>query len=419
MTSRERVMVALEHREPDRIPVDFGSTFVTGMHVSVVAELRRYYGLESKPVRVVDCGQMLGEIDDDLRAVMGVDTTGVFRKTTKFGFPAEDWKPWRMYDGLEVLTPGGFQVSLDENGDTLLHPQGDITAPPCARMPKDGYFFDAIIRQEPIREEELDPQDNLEEFGPISETELDYLEESARRARASGRAVVASFGGTSFGDIALVPGLSLRHPKGIRDVEEWYVSIRTRRQYIHKVFEGQCEIALKNLERIAARVGENVDVVYVCGADFGTQNSQFCSVADFRELWFPYYQRVNDWIHRHTQWKTFKHSCGSVSKFYEAFIECGFDIINPVQCSAAHMEPEYLKATFGDRLAFWGGGVDTQRTLAFGTPSDVRDQVLARCEIFARGGGFVFNSIHNIQARTPVENVVAMIEAVKEFHGAR
>jgi len=419
MTSRERVMVALEHREPDRIPVDFGSTFVTGMHVSVVAELRRYYGLESKPVRVVDCGQMLGEIDDDLRAVMGVDTTGVFRKTTKFGFPAEDWKPWRMYDGLEVLTPGGFQVSLDENGDTLLHPQGDITAPPCARMPKDGYFFDAIIRQEPIREEELDPQDNLEEFGPISETELDYLDESARRARASGRAVVASFGGTSFGDIALVPGLSLRHPKGIRDVEEWYVSIRTRRQYIHKVFEGQCEIALKNLERIAARVGENVDVVYVCGADFGTQNSQFCSVADFRELWFPYYQRVNDWIHRHTQWKTFKHSCGSVSKFYEAFIECGFDIINPVQCSAAHMEPEYLKATFGDRLAFWGGGVDTQRTLAFGTPSDVRDEVLARCEIFARGGGFVFNSIHNIQARTPVENVVAMIEAVKEFHGAR
>jgi len=419
MTSRERVMVALEHREPDRIPVDFGSTFVTGMHVSVVAELRRYYGLESKPVRVVDCGQMLGEIDDDLRAVMGVDTTGVFRKTTKFGFPAEDWKPWRMYDGLEVLTPGGFQVSLDENGDTLLHPQGDITAPPCARMPKDGYFFDAIIRQEPIREEELDPQDNLEEFGPISETELDYLEESARRARASGRAVVASFGGTSFGDIALVPGLSLKHPKGIRDVEEWYVSIRTRRQYIHKVFEGQCEIALKNLERIAARVGENVDVVYVCGADFGTQNSQFCSVADFRELWFPYYQRVNDWIHRHTQWKTFKHSCGSVSKFYEAFIECGFDIINPVQCSAAHMEPEYLKATFGDRLAFWGGGVDTQRTLAFGTPSDVRDEVLARCEIFARGGGFVFNSIHNIQARTPVENVVAMIEAVKEFHGAR
>jgi len=419
MTSRERVMVALEHREPDRIPVDFGSTFVTGMHVSVVAELRRYYGLESKPVRVVDCGQMLGEIDDDLRAVMGVDTTGVFRKTTKFGFPAEDWKPWRMYDGLEVLTPGGFQVSLDENGDTLLHPQGDITAPPCARMPKDGYFFDAIIRQEPIREEELDPQDNLEEFGPISETELDYLDESARRARASGRAVVASFGGTSFGDIALVPGLSLKHPKGIRDVEEWYVSIRTRRQYIHKVFEGQCEIALKNLERIAARVGENVDVVYVCGADFGTQNSQFCSVADFRELWFPYYQRVNDWIHRHTQWKTFKHSCGSVSKFYEAFIECGFDIINPVQCSAAHMEPEYLKATFGDRLAFWGGGVDTQRTLAFGTPSDVRDEVLARCEIFARGGGFVFNSIHNIQARTPVENVVAMIEAVKEFHGAR
>lgn len=412
-------MMALTRREPDQVPVDFGATFVTGMHVSVVAELRRYYGLEPKPVRVLDCGQMLGEIEDDLAAAIGVDTVGVFRKTTKFGFPAENWKPWRTYDGLEVLVPGGFNVTIDANGDTLLHPQGDLSAPPCARMPKDGYFFDAIIRQEPIDEDQLDPKDNLEEFGPISESELEFLEESARRARTSGRAVVASFGGTSFGDIALVPGLSLKHPRGIRDITEWYISTRTRRDYVHKVFEGQCEIALRNLERIAARVNGNVDIVYVCGTDFGTQNSQFCSLADFRELWFPYYQRVNDWIHRYTAWKTFKHSCGSVSKFYNAFAECGFDIVNPVQCSAARMDPHYLKKAFGDHLAFWGGGVDTQRTLAFGAPEQVREQVLERCEVFARGGGFVFNSIHNVQARTPVQNVVAMIEAVKEFNGVR
>lgn len=419
MTSRERVLTTLAHRQPDRVPVDFGSTFVTGMHVSCVAALRRHFGLEDRPVRVVDCGQMLGEVDDELKDLLGLDVAGVFRKSTKFGFLAENWKPWRMYDGLEVLVPSGFNVTIDANGDTLLYPQGDLSAPPCARMPKDGYFFDAIIRQEPIDETRLDPKDNLEEFGPISDSELDYLESEAKRARASGRFVIASFGGTALGDIALVPGTSLKHPKGIRDVAEWYMSIRTRRDYIHKVFEGQVEIALRNYEKLAPRLKDYVDAVNICGTDFGTQSSQFCSVATFRELWFPYYKRINDWIHAHTPWKTFKHSCGSVSKLYDSFIECGFEIVNPVQCSAAHMEPEYLKSTFGSRLVFWGGGVDTQKTLPFGSPEAVRREVLARCEVFSRGGGFVFNAVHNVQAQTPVENILAMFDAVKEFNGER
>ena len=125
--------------------------------------------------------------------------------------------------------------------------------------------------------------------------------------------------------------------------------------------------------------------------------------AEFRELWLPYYKRICDWIHAHTAWKCFKHSCGSVERFYESFIEAGFDIVNPVQCSATGMDPEVLKAKYGDRLTFWGGGVDTQKTLPFGTPAEVREQVLRRCEIFAPGGGFVFNSIHNVQAGTPVD----------------
>jgi hypothetical protein len=417
MTRRERVLAALDHRHPDRLPMDFGSTFVTGMHVSLVAALGDYFGLEKRPVKVLDPGQFLGLIEDDLKDALGVDVDGIFRLGTKFGFPAKDWKPFRMYDGREVLVPGRFNTTLDENGDTLLYPQGDTTAPPSSRMPQDGYFFDAIIRQEPIEEDRLDPRDNLEEFQPISEEELDHLEAAARRARASGRAVMASFGGTSFGDIALVPGLGLKRPRGIRDITEWHVSTRSRRWYIQRVFEGQCETGIKNLERIAARVGDNIDTVNVCGTDFGTQKSAFCSVETFRELWFPYYRRINAWIHKNTNWKTFKHSCGSVERFYGSFIECGFDIINPVQTSAAGMEPERLKTTYGDRLVFWGGGVDTQKTLPFGTPAEIREQVLRRCEIFAKNGGFVFNAIHNVQARTPLENVIAMVDAVKEFSG--
>lgn len=415
---RMRVSTTLSHRAPDRLPVDFGATSVTGMHVSCVAALRRHYGLAEGPVKVIDPGAMLGEIAEDLQLAMGVDTVGIRSRMVRFGFPAADWKPWRTYGGLEVLVPGGFNVTVDANGDTLMHPQGDVTAPASARMPKDGYFFDGIVRQQPFTEDSLRPEDNLEEYGPASEEDLAHWERVAREAAGSGRAVVASFGGTSFGDIALVPGVGLRQPKGIRDIAEWYMSTRSRRDFVHKVFEGQCEIALANLERIAARTGGLVDVIYVCGTDFGTQTSAFCSAATFRELWMPYYRRVNQWIHQHTPWKTMKHSCGAVAKFVPEFIEAGFDILNPVQCSAAGMDPRELKSRYGDRIVFWGGGVDTQQVLPFATPQQVREQVLERCEILARGGGFVFTAIHNVQAQTPVANMAAMIEAVREFNGA-
>ena len=416
VSSRDRLRTALEHREPDRIPLDFGSTNVTGIHVSCVAALRDYYGLPKEPVKVYEPFQMLGSIDDGLRAAMGLDVIGVFPRKTKFGAPAADWKEWD-FRGLQVLVPGDFRTTTSPNGDILVYPQGDLTAAPSGRMPVGSAFFDIIVRQPEIDEEKLDPADNLEEFGPLSDEDLDHIERSARTAGASGYGVVGSFGGTSFGDVGLVPAAALKNPKGIRDVAEWYMSTRTRRGYIHRVFEGQCEIALANLASVHSRIGDSVDCMYVCGTDFGTQTSAFCSVATFRELWFPYYQRVNHWVHANTTWKCFKHSCGSVERFLESFIEAGFDIVNPVQCSAAGMDPAELKRKYGSRLVFWGGGVDTQKTLPFGSPREVREEVLRRCEIFAPGGGFVFSSIHNLQAGTPVANIVAMLDAVHEFNG--
>jgi hypothetical protein len=417
MTSRERVLAALSHQEPDGVPVDFGSTAVTGIHVSVVAALRDRLGLTRQPVKVLEPYQMLGWIDEDLKQALGLDVDGVFPPRTMFGFPLSGWKPWRTPQGLEVLVPGDFNTTVDASGDTLIYPEGDLTARPSGRMPRDGFFFDTIIRQEPIEEDRLDPRDNLEEFGPVSEADLAHFQAGVREAAASGRAVMASFGGTAFGDIALVPGPFLKSPRGIRDVAEWYMSTASRRGFVHRIFERQCEIALANLARIHAAVGDAVDVVFLCGTDFGTQMSAFCSVATFRELYFPYYRRINDWIHRHTAWKCFKHSCGSVERFIPSFIEAGFDVLNPVQVSAAGMAAGRLKAAYGERIVFWGGGVDTQRTLPFGTPAEVRAQVLDRLSILARGGGFVFNSIHNIQAGTPVENILAMFRAVREFNG--
>jgi hypothetical protein len=416
MKRRERLQAALSHRSPDRVPIDFGGTSVTGMHVTCVAALRDHYGLDRHPVKVHEPYQMLGYMEEDLLDAMEIDVVGVGGRKTNFGFVNENWKTW-CFNGLEVLVPGDFITTVDEKGDLLIYPEGDTSAPPSGRMPQGAQFFDTIIRQQPIVEEALDPEDNLEDFPPVTEADLRHFADSTAAAAATGRGVVASFGGTAFGDIGQVPAPYLKHPKGIRDIAEWYISTSSRRDYVHKIFERQCETGISNLAKIREVVGDNVDAVLTCGTDFGTQTSAFCSVKTFRELYFPYYKRVNDWIHGHTTWKTMKHSCGSVERFMESFIEAGFDILNPVQCSATGMEPEGLKAKYGDRLVFWGGGVDTQRVLPFGTPAEVREQVLRRCEVFSAGGGFVFNAIHNVQAGTPVANLVAMIDAVREFSG--
>jgi len=417
ITSRERVALALNHREPDRIPLDLGSTPMTGMHVSTVYKLRQALGLDTPgtPVKVIEPYQMLGEIKPDLIAVLGVDVVDLQSQETMFGFKNEAWQPWTTFDGTPVLVPAGFNTAPEPNGDILMYPEGDKSVPPSGRMPKDGWYFDTIIRQPPIDDSQLNVEDNLEEFNLITDEELAYFrDEAVRLYTETDKAIMASFGGTGFGDIALVPVPWLKYPQGIRDVEEWYISTVTRRDYVYRVFERQCEIALTNLARLYEVVGNRVTAILITGTDFGAQTGPFISPQTYRELYKPFHQQVNTWIHTHTTWKTFIHSCGSVLALLEDFIDAGFDILNPVQCSAAHMEPRELKRTYGDRLVFWGGGIDTQQTLPFGTPDDIRREVRERISIFGPGGGFIFNSIHNIQAQVPIENVLAMYETVRE-----
>jgi hypothetical protein len=418
MTSRERVARALNHQLPDKVPLDLGGTAVTGMHVSSVYLLRQALGLDAPgtPVKVIEPYQMLGEIKPDLIEALGVDMVPLSGQKTMFGFKNEGWKEWTTFDGTPVLVPEGFNTDPESNGDLLLYPEGDKSAPPSGRMPKGGWYFDAIVRQPPIDDEHLKVEDNLEEFGPISDDDLAHLKAQADQLFAeTDKALVGSFGGTSFGDIALVPAMWLKHPKGIRDIEEWYVSTVMRRDYVYQIFERQCEIALANLAKIYQVVGNKVAAVFVTGTDFGMQTGSFISVQTYRDLYRPFHKIVNDWIHQHTQWKSFIHSCGSVYALIPDFIAAGFDILNPVQCSAAEMDPTRLKKQFGDRIVFWGGSIDTQKTLPFGTPDAVRTEVIERIKIFGPGGGFVFNAIHNIQAKTPVENLVALFETFAKY----
>ncbi|MDQ5978485.1 MAG: hypothetical protein QG602_1459, partial [Verrucomicrobiota bacterium] len=396
----------------------FGSTGLTSLHVSCIAALREHYGLPLHSVKVTEPYQMLGEVEDDLAQALGTDCVAANGRGTMFGFPNEGWHEWRTPWGQSVLVPAGFRPREEPSGDVYLFPEGDTSVPPSGHMPAGGYFFDAIVRQPPIVEDKLDPADNCEEFTLLGEADIAHWRREFARVAGETRAVVSGIGGTGFGDIALVPAAFLKHPRGIRDISEWYVSLVERRDYVHRVFDYQCTVALRNLETFAPLAGDAVDVLMICGTDFGTQSSQFCSPATFDELYAPYYRRVNDWIHRHTRWKTFKHSCGAVRPLIDRFIGVGFDILNPVQCSAKDMDPARLKADFGDRLVFWGGGVDTQRTLPFGTPMQVRAEVTERLRVFSPGGGFVFNTIHNIQARTPVANIVAMVDAIHAFNRA-
>ena len=414
MTSRERIIKALNHQQPDKVPVDFGSTPVTGISASLIYNLRKKLGLKDIPIKIIDPYQMLGEIDDELKAYLNVDIVSIVPRTNLFGYKNDNYKAWTMFDNTPVLVPGDFNTIPDKNGNIPMYPEGDKNAPASAKMPKGGYYFDTIIRQKPIDEDKLNVEDNLEEFTLMDDETLLYIEEETDKLyKNTEYAIMGNAGTSALGDIALVTAPMLKDPKGIRDIEEWYVSIGLRQNYLKELFDKQTDIALKNFEMYRQAVGEKIVAIYLCGTDFGTQNAPFCSNEVFRNIYLPYYKKMTDWIHKNTNWKVFKHTCGSIEPMITNFIDAGFDILNPVQCSAVNMDPKVLKDKYGDKIVFWGGGVDTQQTLPFGTPEDVRDQVKSRIEIFNKEGGFIFNAIHNVQAKTPVANFMAMVDAIK------
>ncbi|MGQ9474223.1 MAG: hypothetical protein ACUVRN_09290 [Candidatus Caldatribacteriaceae bacterium] len=286
MTPRERVMASLEHREPDILPLDLGSTLVTGIHVSSLHKLKVALGLIKKeePVKVIDPYQMLGEVDEPLRKVLGIDTIPLLAPNNFFGFRNENWKPWIFSDGTPLLVPEKFNTIPDQEGNIYQYPQGDSSYPPVAKLPKGGFYHDALIRQKPIEEAQLKVEDQIEEYQILSEEDLLYYEREARRLFEETEYTIVSGGvpGTNLGDIAFVPGMTLKDPKGIRDVEEWYVSLLTRQSFLREVFARMTEIGLENLKLFHQAVGERIQVIVISGTDFGSQNGLFISKETYR-----------------------------------------------------------------------------------------------------------------------------------------
>ena len=421
MTSRERLISALNHEEPDKVPLDFGATGQSGINASTLYRLRQALGLADTAIRIIEPFQMLGEVDEELRELYKPDVIGLWNKGTLMGTLNENWKPWSMPDGTPVLMAGGFEFDVDDAGNTLAYPQGDRSAPYSLKLPQGGYFFDNIDRAQGWDEDDLDARRDFKDlYSVYSDKAAGHLEREAKRLfDETEYGIIMNFGDGGLGDAAIIPGPWEKHPRGIRKLDDWYVAHLLYPDYIKELFQMQTEITLKNLEIIRQAVGERIQVIGISGTDFGSQNGEIISPDQYRDLYKPFHRIMNDWVHENTGWKTQFHCCGSIVKLLDDFVEVGVDVLNPVQCSAYGMDPAMLKAKYGDKLVFWGGGVDTQQTLPFGTPEEVRQEVKGRLDVFSRGGGFVFNTIHNIVAKTPIENLRAMFEEFGNYNRRR
>lgn len=422
MTSRERLIAALNHQQTDRPPIDLGATGQTGINASTLYRLRRELGLKEQRIRIIEPAQMLGEVEDDLLRALQVDVIGLWNKVNFYGYKNENWKPWEMDDGTPVWMGADFAYDEDEKGTKWLYPQGDRTAQYSAMMPKGGSFFDGAPREAfdmELEEEDLTPlEDFKDDFQIASEEDARYWEhQSLELYQNTEYGIVGLLGGAGLGDVAIVPGPSSKHPKGIRRVDDWLLAHILYPDYIREIFRYQTDIMLKNLEIYRQAVGERIQVIWISGTDFGNQKDLMLGKDLFRSLYKPFYKEINDWVHKHTNWKTFYHTCGAVYDLLDDFSEMGMDCLNPLQLSANGMDMRKIKEKYGSRFTFWGGGVDTQNTLPFGTPEEVRQQVRERIDVLGKDGGFVFNTIHNIVANVPAENLTAMYKEALQCPG--
>jgi len=391
MNSRERVLLAINHQEPDRVPIDLGGTRQSGIAATTYHQLKQLLNVSS-PTRVFDVFQMLAEVERPIRERFGVDVVGLYRPSVAFGIRNENWKPWRLFDGSPVEMPDDFQPVTEPGGDLVLVRDGRT----IARMPKDGFYFDRLETYPGAAH--VDPRTFRPPLLTDEECEF-YRHQATALHQNTDLAIVAPLG----------PPYELFYGLGTGNFESWIVTFATEGDYVAELYDKLVTAWLENLRRFVDAVGNRVQILQICD-DFGTQQAPFLSVKMFRERLLPFYQRGLEWIHRHTEMKVMLHSDGALYPLIPSLIEMGVDILNPVQTSAQGMDAVRLKTEFGDRLTFWGGSLDCQQTLPFGHAEEVAREVAIHVRTFKPGGGYVFAPVHNIQAGVPPENIVAMYD---------
>lgn len=408
MTSRERVRLAINHQQADRVPVDIGGTYVTGMHVDEYLKLAEYLELDMELPKVYSQDLMLARPDMLMLRWLGSDVIQLENESYSFGLQNTGWIPWTTNRGHRVLMPGAIQFSTGKEGEIqIVNDEGKV----LGRMSPTGDYFDrpnyGAGTQPDIDITYVDVEKFKKSLPMYQEDELLRLEKRARFYYENTElSIHGAFHRCKLGSSAGVAGHTF---------EEWMYIMIAEPEYARELLTATAEVGLENLKVYLQAVGKYLDTIMISTSDYGTQRSETFSPNIYKNIHLPCYKMVNDYVHEHSSAKTFYHSCGCVRGFIPYFIEAGVDILNPVQTTAEHMDANELKAEFGDRLTFWGGGIDTQVTLPTGTPDQVRAKTKASLETFMPGGGFVFTPIHNMQPDIPVENVLAMLETVREF----
>ena len=398
MNSRERVAAAIEHQEPDRVPIDLGGTAASGINVNAYVRLRRLLGLEADNVRVFDVFGMMAWVEQDILDYFRTDTVLVPSLCPRFCIPIKEWKPWCLPDGMPVQVPVGFQTVEEEDGGLLLIVDGEAVG----RMPRGAtYFLDLAESDMGGLAAVVEPPDpDTVTFSLLTDEDLRFRQEAAKRL----------YDAT---DKALIVDLT-DNIRWNTSITNWLFAMAADPGRTFELHEKKALNILARVKQLAEAVGPYVSV-FAIYQDYGMQRGEMVSPRTFKRLVAPNYRRVFHWIHENTNWKVLFHSCGSIYHLIPHIVDMGADILNPVQCSTANMEAQRLKTEFGDRLVFWGGGADTQTVLPFGTPDEVRQQVRQRISVLGAGGGYVFTPSQDIQADVPAENLVAMYEAVQQY----
>lgn len=416
MNSRERVLAAIAHKQPDQVPVDLGSTPSSGISAIAYSNLLKSIGRTDLPVQIYDVVQQLAQPDMSIIDRFGVDVLDIGRA---FNTEEKDWHETILANGDKAFYPihfnpvkqaDGSYHCYDEDGKRLL-----------ALMPQGATFFDQsyfpYINGFPENYDTLDEEMGRVLWSRYVHSPWDHtqdpdfwktLREKTLQLRAS-----------TDKALMIVCGCNLfEWGTFLRRMDNFLMDLLCEPDQVARMLDQLLERHLATLAKVCDSVGDIVDIIRF-GDDLGMTSGPFMDVDTYRSLFKPRHKQLCDYVKTHSQMHTFIHSCGSISSLMPDLIEAGIEIFNPVQTNARQMEPEFLKKEFGQDCTFWGGGVETVGTLNNGTPEQVREQILERLEIMSAGGGFVFNTVHNILPDVPPQNILAMFDAVKEFNGRK
>jgi len=412
MTSRERVLAAICHKQPDQVPVDLGATPSSGISAIAYSNLVKHLG-KDLPVRIYDVVQQLAQPDMSILDQFGVDVLDIGRM---FNDKDEDWYPITMANGDTAYYPVWFKPELQPDGSYVTYDADGTTK--LAHMPVGATFFDQTyfpyLDGYPENYDDLDAEMGRILWARYAHSPWDHASDADFWPKLREKALWLRENTDKA--LMIVCGCNLfEWGTFLRRMDNFLMDLLCEPEQVEKLLDALMQRHLATLEKVCHYLGDVVDIIRF-GDDLGMTTGPFMGPDTYAELFQPRHKILCDYVKEHSSMHTFIHSCGSISLLLPGLIDAGIEVINPVQTNCANMAPDYLKKEFGEKVAFWGGGIETVGTLNVGTPEQIREQVLERMEIFSKGGGFVFNTVHNILPDVPPQNIVAMYDAVKEYN---